>query len=70
MLKISRQKILAIMLEQRLSISEVARRAGVSGSIVSTLLKRATSNCTIPIVGRIADALGVSPTQLLEEEDS
>ena len=68
MLKLSRQKILAIMLEQRWNVSEVARRAGVLISIVSTLLKR-DSTCTIPVVGKIADALGVSPNQILAEED-
>lgn len=68
MLKLSKKKILGLMLEQRLSVSELARRAGVSIAVVSSLLKT-DCNCTIPVVAKIADALGVSPSQLLAEED-
>jgi transcriptional regulator with XRE-family HTH domain len=68
MLKLSKKKILGLMLEQRLSVSELAKRAGVSLGVVSGLLKR-DSNCTIPVAAKIADALGVSPSQLLTEED-
>lgn len=68
MLRLSSQKTLELMLQQQLSVSALASRAGVSPSVVSNLLRR-DSNCTIPIAAKLAAALGVSPSQLLATSD-
>jgi len=53
-------------LEQRLSQTEVAKRAGVTQSCVSQLESGLRQNPSRPILKRIAKALGVHVTELLE----
>lgn len=52
--------------ELGLSQEEVAFRAGLKRSYLSDL-ERGTRNPTVRALGRIADALGVHPSQLLED---
>ncbi|MDZ4062991.1 MAG: helix-turn-helix transcriptional regulator [Phenylobacterium sp.] len=52
--------------ELGLSQEEVAFRAGLKRSYLSDL-ERGTRNPTVRALGRIANALGVQPSQLLED---
>lgn len=49
-----------------LSQEEIAFRAGLKRSYLSDL-ERGTRNPTVRVLGRVADALGVQPSRLLQE---
>jgi transcriptional regulator with XRE-family HTH domain len=50
--------------QQALSLDELSRKAGVSKSMLSQI-ERAQANPTVAVVWRLANALGVSMTELL-----
>ncbi len=55
----------ALREQQALSLDELSRRAGVSKSMLSQI-ERAQANPTVAVVWRLANALGVPLTELLE----
>lgn len=59
------KNVRAIRTEIRLSQEEVAFRAGLKRSYLSDL-ERGTRNPTVRALGRIAVALGVHPSRLLQ----
>jgi transcriptional regulator with XRE-family HTH domain len=54
----------ALRQQQALSLDELSRKAGVSKSMLSQI-ERAQANPTVAVVWRLANALGVSMTELL-----
>lgn len=50
--------------ERKLTQEEVADRAGISSRYVGAV-ERADVSATVTVVGQIADALGVEPSELL-----
>ncbi|MGV9005939.1 MAG: helix-turn-helix domain-containing protein [Brevundimonas sp.] len=59
------KNVRAIRTEIGLSQEELAFRAGLKRSYLSDL-ERGTRNPTVRALGRIADALGVAPSRLLQ----
>ena len=55
--------------KQSLSLDELSRRAGVSKSMLSQI-ERAQANPTVAVVWRLANALGVPLTDLLQPADA
>lgn len=55
----------ALREQQRLSLDELSRRAGVSKSMLSQI-ERAQANPTVAVVWRLANALGVPLSELLD----
>jgi len=55
----------ALREQQRLSLDELSRRAGVSKSMLSQI-ERAQANPTVAVVWRLANALGVPLSDLLD----
>lgn len=51
------KEIKAEMARQKLTASDLAKRACISRQSISAILKRGT--CAIPNAGKIADALGI-----------
>ncbi|MBI2260705.1 MAG: helix-turn-helix transcriptional regulator [Caulobacterales bacterium] len=60
------RNVRTIRTEIGLSQEEVAFRAGLKRSYLSDL-ERGTRNPTVRALGRIAEALGVPPSRLLQE---
>ena len=58
----------ALREQQALSLDELSRRAGVSKSMLSQI-ERAQANPTVAVVWRLANALGVPLTDLLQAAD-
>jgi len=58
----------ALREQQALSLDELSRRAGVSKSMLSQI-ERAQANPTVAVVWRLANALGVPLTDLLQDSD-
>ena len=58
----------ALREQQALSLDELSRRAGVSKSMLSQI-ERAQANPTVAVVWRLANALGVPLTDLLQNSD-
>ena len=58
----------ALREQQALSLDELSRRAGVSKSMLSQI-ERAQANPTVAVVWRLANALGVPLTELLQSAD-
>jgi transcriptional regulator with XRE-family HTH domain len=55
--------------ERRMSLDDIASRSGVSRSMVSAI-ERGTKVPTVLVLDRIANALGISVSRLLDEERS
>lgn len=55
--------------EKNLTISELAKKSGVTKSYLSTLEKNSQSNPSIGILIKISKALGVSVNDLIEYDD-
>ena len=60
------KNVRAVRVANGLSQEEVAFRAGLKRSYLSDL-ERGTRNPTVRALGRIADALSVPPSRLLQE---
>lgn len=65
MVSIDLKNILARMATQRVSVSELARRTGMSRQATSAILKR--GRCSIINAGKIAAALGFDVAEILKE---
>lgn len=59
------QRVQSLRKQQTLSIEELAAKSGVSRSMISAV-ERAQVNATAQVLDRLASALGVALTQLLE----
>lgn len=59
------QALAALREQQALSLDELSRRSGVSKSMLSQI-ERAQANPTVAVVWRLANALGVPLTELLQ----
>ncbi|MFF5995802.1 helix-turn-helix transcriptional regulator [Lysinibacillus sp. KU-BSD001] len=55
-----RQRIAPLMQERNLTISELARRAGLTQSTVNDIVKGKVKNPSMQAILQIADALGLS----------
>jgi len=62
-----RWRVREIAAEKGLSISEVARRAGVSRSTVQAFCRDPQHNTNTGMWGKLAMALGVPPSEMLDE---
>jgi len=62
-----RWRVREIIEEKGLTISEVARRAGVSRSTVQIFCRDPQHNTNTGMWGKLARALGVSPSEMLYE---
>ncbi len=66
-MKINRLKLDLLQAEQGLTCSELAKKAGISRQNFSTVRTRGT--CTPITAGKIAKALEVSVTEIIETEE-
>ncbi|MEH7226484.1 helix-turn-helix domain-containing protein [Bacillus sp. JJ1566] len=63
------QRIKQYRLQRKLSLSELADRAGVAKSYLSSMERNLQSNPSIQFLEKISAVLGVSVNTLLHEED-
>lgn len=63
---LSKNKIEIILARKKMSRTQMAKTAGVSRNRIYVILK--SRNVTPAVVGRIAEALDVDVTEILEEE--
>ncbi|MCH1624872.1 helix-turn-helix domain-containing protein [Ferdinandcohnia quinoae] len=63
------QRIKAYRMQKKLSLSELADRAGVAKSYLSSIERNLQSNPSIQFLEKISSVLGVSVNTLLHEED-
>jgi XRE family transcriptional regulator, master regulator for biofilm formation len=63
------QRIKKYRLRKQLSLSELAERAGVAKSYLSSIERNLQSNPSIQFLEKISSVLGVSTNTLLNEED-
>lgn len=63
------RNVRTIRLEAGLSQEELAFRAGLKRSYLSDL-ERGTRNPSVRALGRIADALGIAPSELLKDPEA
>ncbi len=63
------QRIKDYRLQKKLSLSELAERAGVAKSYLSSIERNLQSNPSIQFLEKISSVLGVSVKTLLQEED-
>ena len=63
---LSKNKIEIILARKKMSRTQMAKTAGVSRNRIYVILK--CRNVTPAVVGRIAEALDVDVTEILEEE--
>lgn len=65
-MKLNVRKIKLILAEQEMNQSDLAVKIGVNRQQVNDLLSRET--CTLKSLGRIANALGVKPAEIIKED--
>ena len=64
---LSKNKIEIILARKKMSRTQMAKTAGVSRNRIYVILN--SRNVTPAVVGRIAEALGVDVTEILDLED-
>lgn len=64
------KKIKEIRLEKKMSISELAEKAGVAKSYLSSIERNIQTNPSIQFIEKISQVLGVSLNELLQENSS
>lgn len=64
-MKVSKKKLEIAMARAKLNRNELAEKAGMPLPTICTAVKR--GSCKPGTVGRIADALGVDVTEILED---
>lgn len=64
-MKLSKKKVFLLMAEREMSYTDLAREAGLSRQNLHCILGRGTSRAKS--IGKIANALGVKPEEVLEE---
>lgn len=63
------EKIKQLRLERKMSISELAERAQVAKSYLSSIERNLQSNPSIQFIEKISDVLGVSVNELINEQE-
>lgn len=63
-MEIDKGKMLILMARMKINPNQVAEKAGISISTVSSVMQRGV--CKPATAGRIAEALGVDVTEILE----
>lgn len=63
------KRIQKLRLEKGLSLSDVADRAGVAKSYLSTIERDIQKNPSISFIEKVASVLGVAPQELLQYDD-
>ena len=64
--KISEMRIKEVIKEKGLTVKEVAERMGITSPALSRAIN---NNTTVEMLYRIADAIGVHPTELFEQPE-
>lgn len=64
------EKIKQLRENQKLSISELAKRANVAKSYLSSIERNIQSNPSIQFIEKISSVLGVTVNELLDENDA
>lgn len=70
MLKVNAPRLLDLMLQNKLGVQEVSRLCGISISSLSSILSGKQKKASIPTVARLADYFGVSPHELILENET
>lgn len=65
-MKLNVRKIKLILAEQEMNQADLAVKIGVARQQVNDLMSRET--CTLKSLGRIANALGVKPEEIIKED--
>ena len=65
-MKLNAKKIKLILAEQEMNQSDLAVKIGMNRQQVNDMLSRET--CTLKSLGRIANALGVKPAEIIKED--
>lgn len=63
------ERIKALRKEQQLTISELAEKAGVAKSYLSSIERTKQTNPSIQFIEKISEALGVSVNDILNDND-
>ncbi len=66
-MKLDRRKLDLLLAEQTMTYTEMARECGLGYSNLHALLRRKSNRPAT--IGRIADALGVEPWEIIQKED-
>lgn len=66
-MKLDARKIRVILAQKEMNQSNLAKKCGMRPQALSEILSRGT--CTLKTIGKIANALGVDVTEILEEEE-
>ncbi|RKQ35588.1 helix-turn-helix domain-containing protein [Oceanobacillus halophilus] len=64
------EKIKRLRQDKKMSISELAERAGVAKSYLSSIERNLQSNPSIQFIEKISGVLGVSVNDLINEDDN
>ncbi|GGH74117.1 HTH-type transcriptional regulator SinR [Compostibacillus humi] len=64
------EKIKKLRQEKKMSISELAEKAGVAKSYLSSIERNLQSNPSIQFIEKISGVLGVSPNDLITDKES
>lgn len=64
------KKIKQIRLEKKMSISELAEKAGVAKSYLSSIERSIQTNPSIQFIDKISQVLGISMNELLNDDTS
>lgn len=64
------EKIKQLRQERRMSISELAERAGVAKSYLSSIERNLQSNPSIQFIEKISNVLGVSVNEIILEDNN
>ncbi|WP_156288287.1 helix-turn-helix domain-containing protein [Oceanobacillus salinisoli] len=64
------EKIKRLRQEKKMSISELAERAGVAKSYLSSIERNLQSNPSIQFIEKISDVLGVSVNELINDDSN
>lgn len=64
------ERIKSYRMQRKLSLSELAERAGVAKSYISSIERNLQANPSIQFLEKISSVLGVSVNTLLNDEDN
>ena len=65
MFRFAREKILPLFLEQKMTVAELARKAGIANASAQRAVEG--KKVAAPIIAKVADALGIAPMDYLDE---
>lgn len=66
-MRLNKQKLMLIMVERCLSISELSQSAELNASVLSALINKKDRKATLKTIGKLAKALEVPVQDLIEE---